>query len=218
MKAWIVGAGAQGRVVLDILRALNRYDSISFLDDDPALRGSRVNEAEILGGLDLTLEPDRAGTEMIIALGNPLVRLRLAERIAERGGCFANAVHPSAVIMGGVRLGVGNMIGPAAVVNTDSQIGNHTIVNTGAIIEHDCILEDGAAVGPGACVGGRAHLERASFLAAGAVVVSRVRVGSETVVGAGAVVTRDLPPKVLALGVPARVTEHFETFDWKRVL
>jgi len=32
-----------------------------------------------------------------------------------------------------------------------------------------------------------------------------VTIGANTVVGAGAVVTRDLPPGVLAVGVPARV-------------
>jgi maltose O-acetyltransferase len=32
-----------------------------------------------------------------------------------------------------------------------------------------------------------------------------VTIGENTVVGAGAVVTRDLPPDVLAVGVPARV-------------
>lgn len=218
MKAWIIGAGAQGRVVLDILRAQRRYDFIGFIDDNPALHGSRIKDAEVLGGFDLTLAPDRTGAEMIVAIGHPLVRLRLAQLIAERGGRFLNAIHPSAVIMGGVRLGSGNMVGPAAVLNSDSQIGDHTIVNTGAIIEHDCVLEDGVAVGPGANVGGRAHLERASFLAAGAIVISRVRIGSETVVGAGAVVTKDLPPKVLAVGVPARISEYLENFDWERVL
>jgi len=218
VNAWIIGAGAQGRVVLDILRAGNRYDSISFIDDNPALQRSRINDAEVLGGFDLTLTPDPARAEMIVALGDPLVRLRLARLIVERGGRFLNAIHPSAVIMGGVALGVGNMIAAAAVVNCDSRVGDHTIVNTGAVIEHDCILEDGSAVGPGACVGGRAHLERACFVSAGAIVISRVRIGSESVVGAGAVVTKDLPPRVLALGVPARITEHLENFDWKRVL
>ena len=34
---------------------------------------------------------------------------------------------------------------------------------------------------------------------------SGVTIGADTVVGAGSVVTRDLPPRVLAVGSPARV-------------
>lgn len=43
------------------------------------------------------------------------------------------------------------------------------------------------------------------WLGGGVVVCPGVTVGADTVVAAGAVVTRDLPPQVLAAGVPARV-------------
>jgi maltose O-acetyltransferase len=43
------------------------------------------------------------------------------------------------------------------------------------------------------------------WLSGGVVVCPGVTIGADTVVGAGAVVTRDLPPGVLAMGVPARV-------------
>jgi acetyltransferase-like isoleucine patch superfamily enzyme len=48
-------------------------------------------------------------------------------------------------------------------------------------------------------------LERDVWLATGVTVLAGVRVGAATVVAAGSVVTRDLPPGVLAAGVPARV-------------
>lgn len=44
-----------------------------------------------------------------------------------------------------------------------------------------------------------------AWLGAGVIVCPGVTVGPDTVVAAGAVVTRDLPPAVLAAGVPARV-------------
>jgi maltose O-acetyltransferase len=42
------------------------------------------------------------------------------------------------------------------------------------------------------------------WLGGGVIVLPGVSIGANTVVGAGAVVTRDLPPNVLAVGVPAR--------------
>jgi maltose O-acetyltransferase len=44
------------------------------------------------------------------------------------------------------------------------------------------------------------------WLGGGAIVLPGVTIGADTVVGAGAVVTRDLPPRVVAVGNPARVT------------
>ena len=43
------------------------------------------------------------------------------------------------------------------------------------------------------------------WLGSGVVVCPGVTIGDDTVVGAGAVVTRDLPARVVAVGVPARV-------------
>jgi maltose O-acetyltransferase len=43
-----------------------------------------------------------------------------------------------------------------------------------------------------------------AWLGGGAIVCPGVTIGEETVVGAGSVVTRDLPPRVLAVGNPCR--------------
>jgi maltose O-acetyltransferase len=43
------------------------------------------------------------------------------------------------------------------------------------------------------------------WLGGGVIVLPGVTIGHDTVVGAGAVVTKDLPPRVVAVGNPARV-------------
>ncbi len=218
MKALIVGAGAQGRVVLDILRAEGRHESFAFVDENPELRGRSVNGARVECGLEEALRGAQ-DAEMIVALGNPDLRLAVAGRIRAAGVPLLNAVHPSAVVMPSAALGHGIMVGATAVINSNAHIADNVIVNTGAVVEHDCSVAEGAAVGPGAHLGGRAVLGSCAFLGTGAIVNSRITVGARTVVGSGAVVTRNLPEQVLALGVPARVTAQLDlTFDWNRVL
>jgi acetyltransferase-like isoleucine patch superfamily enzyme len=46
------------------------------------------------------------------------------------------------------------------------------------------------------------------WVGAGAIICDGVRVGAGSVVGAGAVVTRDVPPHVVVVGVPARVVRE----------
>jgi acetyltransferase-like isoleucine patch superfamily enzyme len=45
------------------------------------------------------------------------------------------------------------------------------------------------------------------WIGAGATVLQGVTIGDDAVVAAGAVVTRDVPPRVLVAGVPARVVK-----------
>ena len=219
MRALIIGAGAQGRVTLDILRAQARHDRIDFIDEDERLWGSQVNGSQVIGNLQEALGQSVSGVEVIVALGHPRARLAVAERVRERHIPFLNAVHPSAVVMPSVKMGSGNMIGATAVVNTDSQVGDHTIINTGAVIEHDCLVAHGATIGPGAHLGARSSMGTGAFLGTGAIVLSRVAIGEEAVLAAGAVLTHDLPQRVLAMGVPARIREQIdEGFDWGRLL
>lgn len=218
MTAWIFGAGAQGRVILDILRAQGRHDSFGFIDDNPEMRGRQINGAPVECGLEEALGRAR-DVEMIVALGDPDIRCKLARRIAACGVPLLNAVHPSAVIMPTAVLGRGIMIAANVVINSNASIADNVNINTGAVVEHDCIVEEGAAVGPGATLGGRVKVGPAAFISLGAILISRVSVGARTVVGAGAVVTRDLPEQVLGIGVPARVVENLgPQFNWSRVL
>src|SRR3954452_8945844 len=49
------------------------------------------------------------------------------------------------------------------------------------------------------------RIGRGAWIAAGATVLQGVTIGDDAVVGAGAVVTKDVPPRTLVVGVPARV-------------
>ena len=49
------------------------------------------------------------------------------------------------------------------------------------------------------------HIGRGAWIAAGATVLQGVTVGDDAVVAAGAVVTKDVPPRTLVAGVPARI-------------
>ena len=54
------------------------------------------------------------------------------------------------------------------------------------------------------------------WIGAGVTVLGGVTIGDNAVIGAGSVVTRNIPPNVLATGVPARVIRQITEADKKR--
>ena len=218
-RAFVFGAGAMGRVVLEVLQAQTCYDSIHFVDENADLWNQEINGTRVVGGLDCVCRERDGGSALITALGNPKTRLAVVRRAREKSIPFLNAIHPSAVVMPSVTLGAGTTIAALAVVTASARIGNHVIINTGAIVEHDCAIEDGATLCPGVLLNGRVRIGEGAFLGAGAVVLPRISIGAGAIVGAGSLVTEDVPEQVLVMGSPARVIWNVdENFDWKRLL
>jgi carbonic anhydrase/acetyltransferase-like protein (isoleucine patch superfamily) len=115
-----------------------------------------------------------------------------------------------AVVIGRVEVAAGASIWYGAVVRGDVEriaIGKSTNIQDGAILHGDpgkpTILEDFVTVGHRAVIHS-AYIERGCLIGIGAIVLDGVRVGTGSIVGAGAVVTKDVPPRTLVAGVPAK--------------
>jgi acetyltransferase EpsM len=205
-KLAIWGASGHALVVADIVRLGTYYEVVGFLDDlSPERAGTDFCGSTVLGGVDCLESLRRKGVrDVLIAIGDWRVRLRLSEVARGHGFRLATAVHPHAVVAPGTELGAGTVIMAGAVVNPACRIGENVIINTCASVDHECIIGDGVHVCPGAHIAGRTIVERGAWVGIGATVVDGVRIGAESVIGAGAVVLRDIPAGVVAYGVPAK--------------
>jgi carbonic anhydrase/acetyltransferase-like protein (isoleucine patch superfamily) len=120
-------------------------------------------------------------------------------------------VAPGATVMGHVTLGLGASIWYGAVLRGDVEairIGRYSNVQDGAVLHCDpglpVVLEDYVTVGHRAVIHS-AHIEQGCLIGIGAIVLNGVRVGSGSMVGAGALVTKDVPPRSLVVGLPAKI-------------
>lgn len=127
-------------------------------------------------------------------------------------------VASNAIVIGSVQVATGVSIWYGVVVRADIErieIGERTNIQDGAILHGDpgtpTILQDHVTIGHRAVIHS-AYIERGSLIGIGAIVLDGVRVGAGSIIGAGSVVTKDIPPRSLYVGVPAkRLREVSET-------
>jgi acetyltransferase-like isoleucine patch superfamily enzyme len=115
------------------------------------------------------------------------------------------------------------VVGRGSLVENDTSIGAMTKIQADAYITAYSTLEDHVFIAP--CVvttndnfmgrTERRHelikgptIRRGARVGGGAILLPAVEIGEEAFIGAGAVVTKDVPPRMLAVGHPARVVRE----------
>lgn len=143
----------------------------------------------------------------VCALGTTQ-RSKFTQQAEALGLRFTTLVHPSAHVSKRSSLGVGSVVSAGSIIATDTIIGRHVIANRGALIGHHTTIGDHVSVMPGANIAGCCRVGQAAYIGMGAVVLDHISVGEYAVIAAGSVVTRDVPPRVQVMGVPARIVKE----------
>ncbi len=140
---------------------------------------------------------------------------------------YAPKIHPSvfvapgADVIGRVELKKDASIWFGCVLRGDVNrivIGEATNIQDGSILhvddDHPCLISDHVHVGHHANLHG-CIVGRGAMIGIGAIVLSGAHVGREAIVGAGSVVLEGMriPPRMLAVGIPARVVRKVTERD-----
>ena len=204
----ILGGGGHAKVVIDCLEASGLAIPYGVLDSDKNLWDREILGVPIRGGDDLIQQLKKEGVVyFMVGVGGVRdngPRRRVFELGVESGLIPLTLQHPSAVCSRWAKIGDGTLIAAGAVVSTAAVIGKNCIINTGALVDHDCIIEDHVHVATGARLSGAVRVGRGAHVGTGACIRHGISIGEEAIVGAGGVVVKEVPPKTVVKGIPAK--------------
>lgn len=201
----IVGVGGFGREVIDIvedMRSAGASVSLAGSVDDGEVDLETMCELGVTF-LGTTAALATSGGPYAIGIGDGHVRQAIAERLPST--CTPIALqHPAATVGGRSSLAPGSILGSGARLATHVDVGLHANIHANATVGHDSVIAEYASLLPGALLSGNVTVGAGALVGAGAIVLQGLSIGANATVGAGAVVTKDVPPGVTVIGVPAR--------------
>ena len=213
----IFGAGGFGRQVLEIFRDCNKvsnqWDVVGFIDDDATKHGRLINGCPVLGGLKWLKENKNRYDSLgcVCAIGMPETRKKAAEAINGLGIEFCSITHPSVIMSEFVDIGDDVIISPLSILTVNVKLGDHVQIGNACIVAHDCIIENYCRLAPRSTIAGSCHIRQGAYIGSGATLIENRSVGEWSIVGAGATVIEDVPCRVVAVGVPAKVVKDRHT-------
>ena len=204
----LLGAGGHAKVLLDILLdqgvpvlgisektdadigMMTGLFGIPVIGSDADVLRYLPEEIELVNGIGSTVSTEH--------------RRNIYKKFKEKGYCFRQVIHPTAIISKRAELAEGVQVMAGAVIHIGAQIGENSIVNTKASVDHDCVIGAHVHIAPGVTLSGGVIVGDESHIGTGATVVQGVHIDKNVTVGAGAVVVCDLNTQKTFCGVPAR--------------
>lgn len=204
----IYGAGGFGREIACLIRLINdetpTWNFLGYVDDGLPV-GFQNRYGVVLGGVDF-LNECNGDVDVIIAIANPLHRLKIAERVSNPFVHWPNLIAPDVKFFDKdtMQIGQGNILFSNCRVSCEVSIGNFNLLNSLVSLGHDVKLGDYNVVMPNTRISGESEVGNSNFFGVCSLVLQGVKIGSNTRIGASSTVIRNTKDGFLYYGNPAR--------------
>jgi sugar O-acyltransferase (sialic acid O-acetyltransferase NeuD family) len=204
----IIGAGGFARevkwLISDINRAHRHFEFVGFVVSDLSKLGEHDCRNEVQGDLSWL---ENGADAVAIGIGNPAARLSIAGEIESRFPQLAwpQLIHPTVQMdCASAELGKGIILCAGTIGTVNVTIEDFAMVNLACTLGHESRLGRGSVLNPTVNVSGGVIIEDGVLIGTGAQILQYVHIGKGATLGAGAVATKDIPPGVTAVGIPAK--------------
>jgi sugar O-acyltransferase (sialic acid O-acetyltransferase NeuD family) len=196
----IVGYSGHAYVIIDIFLNAGRLVTAYCDQEEKKANPYHLNylgkESEVINKL--------RKYDFFACVGHNGIREKIHMQLSKVLGNPINAIHPSAVISGSVKMGDGVMIAANATLNPMVELGRGVICNTSSSIDHECIIGDFCHIAPGVVLCGNVTVGKNTFIGANSVIRQGIVIGNNVTIGAGTVVVKDVPDGATVVGNPAK--------------
>ncbi|NEK87566.1 acetyltransferase [Blastococcus saxobsidens] len=215
----IVGAGETADIAYEYFTVDSDREVVAFAVERQYLPadGEGHDGLPFVALEDLTETHPPAQVDTFVALSSTWLnraRARLFRLVKEQGYTCASFVSPHAFVWRNVTIGENAFVFENNVLQHRVAVGDNTILWSGNHIGHQTVIEDHVFVSSHVVVSGFCRIGSSSFIGVNTSVADNVTIGADSVVGAGAVVVKDLAPRGVYVGSPAKPTggDPFDSF------
>lgn len=205
---YIIGSGGFAKEVYSLIRSLNLYKVIAFIDVNHKPSISLYgNDIPVISESDFLAKELSNHISLAIGIGNPMKIKMVSEKFASF--YFPNLIHPSAIIdLDVVSIGKGNIITAGVIFTTCIKIGDFNLFNLYATIGHDTIIGNYNVINPRVNISGEVHIGDCNLLGVNSTVLQNIKVGNFTTIGANSLIIRSTKDSMTYIGSPATIIKY----------
>ncbi len=198
----IIGAGGFGKEVVDLIKDIGGYEIVGFFDDNIEKKGTLVNHIPVLDTTEY-LYQYQSVESVVIAIANPILKKKVYKHSKDIGFQYPNLIHPTVIMGGNAKLGVGNIIGVNSILSTEVTLQDFVTVNPQCGIGHESELRSFTTLYWNVNISGNVTIQEGCELGSKSCVLQGLNITRHAIIGAGAVVIKDIHESGTYIGVPA---------------
>jgi len=208
----MLGGGGFAGEVLETIDVINKNteEAISPIgyvyDGADKDKGKFIHGLPVLGELSYLKNVDFNEVRLVAAVGRSVWRRKIVEEAKKLGAKFTSVIHPTVTISKWSKIGEGAIMQRFCIVMPDVIIGNYFVSNGFVGIGHDAVIGDYVHMNPHVVISGGTVIGNDVFIGLRATLLTS-RIGDGAVIGACALITKDVPPNMMAMGMPAKLYE-----------
>jgi len=212
-KILIYGAGGAGREIAFGLsldkNPDTRWKVEGFIDDTENFSELMINDIPVLGGVEYL--KNYSGNVVVTIFDSPELRRDLISKIKKNNKIkYPVLIFPTSIVSPYVEWGEGCIVSHLAYISVNVKLGDFVYVNNRTGIGHDAIIGDFTTIYAGINIGGGVCIGSGCLIGSGATILPKIKIGDGTIIGGGSFVSKDIPPKVVAAGVPAKIIREIK--------